>query len=125
MKSIHGVKEGVENRIIAALKESVSWQDALDRLATKRYTNAYLLRTLINILISNTYTAEDLQNDSVDFVNVLAIEKSKKDLLSRFNCKVVTKSVELPDGNLIKKADALYSSVTKNMPNFMQIISRD
>lgn len=124
LKNIHGVKEGVENRIIATLKDGVSWQDMLDKLATKRYTNAYLLRTLINILISNTYTADDLQNDSVDYVNVLAVEKNNKRLLSHFDCSAVTKSIELPDNSLIKKADNLYSSVTNNMLGCMQITSR-
>ena len=123
LPSIHGVKEGVENRIKNTLKDSVSWQDVLDKLSTKRYTNAYLLRTLTNILIANTYSADDLQNEEV-FANVLAVEKDSSDLLSCFNCEVITKSSKLPENCLIKRADSLYSSVFKNIPNRMQIINR-
>ncbi|MDE6372592.1 MAG: nucleotidyltransferase family protein, partial [Clostridia bacterium] len=124
LKNIHGVKEGVENRIITTLKESDCWQELVDKLATKRYTNSYLLRTLINILISNTFQAQDLQDQNIDFINVLAIEKNCKDLLSAFDCRVITKSSDLPNGSLIKRADILYSSVTKNIPQYMQIVSR-
>lgn len=124
LQNIHGVKEGVENRVKTALKESSSWQELIDKLSTKRYTNAYLLRTLINMLISNTYSANDLQNDNIHFVNVLAVEEKSKELLSCFDCNVITKSVELPDDCLIKRTDNLYSSVTKKMPNHMQIVRR-
>ena len=124
LQSIHGVKEGVENRIKTTLKESSSWRELTDKLSTKRYTNAYLLRTLINILISNTYQANDLQTDKIDFVNVLAVEENSKELLSAFDCNVITKSVKLPDDCLIKRADSLYSSVTKKMPTHMRIVSR-
>ncbi|MDE6275604.1 MAG: nucleotidyltransferase family protein, partial [Clostridia bacterium] len=124
LPSIHGVKEGVENRIKTTLKESVNWQDFVDKLSTKRYTNAYFLRTVINILLSNTYQAQNLQNDKIDFVNVLAVQEKSKDLLSAFNCDVITKSAEPPDNCLIRQADSLYSSVTKKIPNRMQIVSK-
>ena len=124
LKNIHGVKEGVENRIIAALKKSDCWQELVDKLATKRYTNAYLLRTLINILISNTFQAQDLQDQNIDFVNVLAVEKNSKDFLSAFDCRMITKSSDLPDGCLILRADNLYSSVRNNIPQYMQIVER-
>ncbi|MDE7209324.1 MAG: nucleotidyltransferase family protein, partial [Clostridia bacterium] len=124
LKNMHGIKEGVENRIIATLKESDCWQEFVNKLATKRYTNAYLLRTLINILISNTFQAQDLQDQNIDFVNVLAIEKNCKDLLSAFDCRVITKSSDLPDSSLILRADNLYSSVRNNIPQYMQIVER-
>ncbi len=124
LPAVHGVKEGIENRIVATLKSSASWQDMLDKLSTKRYTDAYLLRTLINILISNTYTADDLQYDAVDYVNVLAVEKNKRQLLSCFDCQVITKSIELQYDSLIKRADSVYSSVTENVADHMQIITR-
>ena len=124
LQNIHGVKEGVENRITATLKEISTWQELVDKLSTKRYTNSYLLRTLINIALSNTYQAQDLQNENIDFVNVLAIEVNSKDLLSLFDCNVITKSSELPNNCLIRQADNLYSSVTKKIPNYMQIVRR-
>ncbi|MDE5654906.1 MAG: nucleotidyltransferase family protein [Clostridia bacterium] len=124
LTAIHGVKEGIENRIISTLKSSVSWQELLEKLSTKRYTDAYLHRTLINKLLSNTYSAYDLQNDDVDYVNVLAVEKNKKHLLSCFDCQVITKSIKLHRDSLIKRSDSLYSSVTENIPDRTRIISR-
>lgn len=124
LRTIHGVKEGVENRITAAVKESHCRKGLLEKLATKRYTNAYFLRTLINVLISNTFQAHDLQKQEIDFVNALAVEKHSKDLLSAFDCRVITKSSDLPDNSLIKRADNLYSSVRNNIPQYMQIVER-
>ncbi|MDE6758339.1 MAG: nucleotidyltransferase family protein [Clostridia bacterium] len=121
---IHGVKEGVENRILKAAKTSASLNDFFDNVATKRYTNSYLARTVMNMLIGNTFTADELCKSDVEYVNVLAVEENSKDLLSKFKCSVNTKNSTLPPDSLILSADRLYSSIDHNFPSSMSIVKR-
>lgn len=124
-KSAHGVKEGIENRIYDCLNTSNDYDELLTQLATKRYTNAYLNRTLINIALANNYTAQELQNEDISFVNILAINKNAKDILSLFDCEVITKSFSLPSDCLIAKCDNLYSSIYFSPKyNAMQLVDR-
>lgn len=119
----HGVKEGIENRIFELLQSSDSYDELMTRLATKRYTNAYLMRTILNIVLGNNFTAEDLRAKDIDFVNILAIEEGAKDLLSLFKCKVISKSSDIKSNSLISRCDNLYSSIyTLPTQKGMQII---
>ncbi|MDE5548837.1 MAG: nucleotidyltransferase family protein, partial [Clostridia bacterium] len=124
MTKIHGVKEGIENRIANAVKTSKNLKDFFENLATKRYTNSYLARTVLNALIDNKLTADELISSDIDYVNVLAVEEKSKDLLSQFNCPINTKNSTLPTDSLILSADRLYSSVYHNLPNSMTIVKR-
>ena len=123
-ENVHGIKEGVENRISNAAKSSKNINDFFDNIATKRYTNSYLSRTVLNALIGNKFTVEKLSNDNIDFVNVLAVESNSKDLLSQFDCAVNTKNSTLLQDNLILSADRLYSSVNHNTQSNMLIVKR-
>ena len=119
----HGVKEGIENRIFELLQSSDSYDELMTRLATKRYTNAYLMRTILNIVLGNNFTAEDLRAKDIDFVNILAIEEGAKDLLSLFKCKVISKSSDIKSDSLMSRCDNLYSSIyTLPTQKGMQII---
>lgn len=122
LSKIHGVKEGLENRILSALKSSSDWDSLLSNLSAKRYTDAFLLRTLINSLLANTYDADDLENQEIQYVNALAVSQRGKALLSAFDCRVVTQTYRLPNDSLIPAADELYSAIMGNIPNHMQIV---
>ena len=124
LTNIHGVKEGVENRIVGALKTCEDIKDFFDNIATKRYTNSYLARTVMNMLIDNDCTAKELVENSLEYVNVLAVEENSKDLLSLFDCAVNTKNSALPIDSLILSADRLYSSIYGNIPSSMSIVKR-
>ncbi len=119
LSSIHGVKEGIENRITAALAQSRDKEELAEKLSTKRYTDSYLARTLINILLDNRFDAETLKKETPQFVNVLAVKENSKDILSAFKCRVNVKNSTLPNGSLIAAADRLYSSVRSNIPDVM------
>lgn len=119
LSAIHGVKEGIENRITAALAQSRDKEELAKNLSTKRYTDSYLARTLMNILLDNRFDAETLKKETPRFVNVLAVKENSKDILSAFKCRVNVKNSTLPDGSLIAAADRLYSSVRSNIPDVM------
>lgn len=123
--SAHGVKEGIENRISECIKTSRNYDELLSNLATKRYTNAYLMRTLLNIVLQNDYTAQQLANKDIEFVNVLAVAEDSKDVLSLFKNKVITRASALAKDCLISKCDNLYSSLfPETKDNAMRVVKR-
>ena len=81
IKSIHGLKEGIENRITECCKISCNLKDFLSQLQTKRYTLSYLQRTVANVLIDNKYSADDLINEQINYVNILAKQQIKKHII--------------------------------------------
>lgn len=124
LTKIHGVKEGIQNRIIKSLKSCADWQEFFASLTTKRYTDAYLRRTLLNILIDNVFRAEDLLCSPVNYVNILAMGQNGKDLLSAFKCDVKTRSSAISSDDPISVCDSLYSVLRGNFPKSMQIVNK-
>ena len=121
IKSIHGLKEGIENRITEYCKKSCNLKNFLSQLQTKRYTLSYLQRTVANILIDNKYSADDLINEQINYVNVLAVSAKSKSILNVFE-NPITNSMRLPADSLILNSDRLYSSVARNVPQHMLIV---
>lgn len=121
----HGVKEGIENRIYECIKTSRSYDELLSKLATKRYTNAYLTRTLLNIALENDNTASALADKDIEYVNVLAVAERSKDVLSLFRSKVITKASALEKNCLISRCDNLYSSLfPETEANSMRVVKK-
>ena len=124
LQTIHGVKEGIENRIKNAAAISVNLQEFWGNLRTKRYTDSYLSRTVTNMLLGNEYSTENLENEKIDHVNILAVEENSKALLSSFDCNVITKSSALPNDSLINSADRLYRAIYRKTGVAMAAIKR-
>ncbi len=51
---IHGMEEGLENRLKAAAQQARNFQQLLELCITKRYTNPRIKRTLLNLLLNLT-----------------------------------------------------------------------
>lgn len=120
----HGVKEGIENRIAEHLKTSSTFASLVSSVATKRYTDAYIRRTLLNIVLDNEYSARQLADSPVDHVNVLAIADDAKALLSQFACRVITKGAQTDGNSLSSKCDNLYAGMFKSSCDCMQIVKK-
>ncbi|KAB8138639.1 nucleotidyltransferase [Gracilibacillus oryzae] len=54
LKKIHGIKEGLENRIISSIREATDFQQLMRKMKTKRYTWTSLQRIFANILTNTT-----------------------------------------------------------------------
>ena len=130
LDKIFGMQEGLNNRFLNFLKESNSYDELLDKVSTKRYSRSTLNRALINALIDNTLTFQETIDRFPDYLNVLAIRKSKMNLLSLIELDLVTKPAELAklekdkhvDSALDKKASQLFKSIAYQYDNYMQII---
>ncbi|MDE6189821.1 MAG: nucleotidyltransferase family protein [Clostridia bacterium] len=124
LAGVHGVKEGVENRILNAINSSQNLREFYEKVATKRYTDSYIARTALNIILGNYISGELLELSAVKSVNILAVEENSKYLLSLFDCDVNTKNSTLEPNSMILVADRLYSSVYSNMPYSMITVKR-
>ncbi|MGP4040409.1 nucleotidyltransferase [Gracilibacillus sp. D59] len=82
--NIHGIKEGLENRIINTAKKAESFSDWMELLKTKRYTWTSLQRVFTHIL-TNTYSKEIdvfLAEKQPSAIRILAMSENGQHYLS-------------------------------------------
>ena len=131
LDKIFGMNEGLNNRFLNYLQKCNSYNEFIEQVKTKRYSESTLSRALINALIDNTFTFKDVIDHFPDYLNILAIRDSKKDLLSIIEADLVTKPAELAklekdkhvNSALDKKASQLFKSLSYEYDNYMQIIN--
>ncbi len=131
LDKIFGMNEGLNNRFLNYLQKYNSYNEFIEQVKTKRYSESTLSRALINALIDNTFTFKDVIDHFPDYLNILAIRDSKKDLLSIIEADLVTKPAELAklekdkhvNSTLDKKASQLFKSLSYEYDNYMQIIN--
>ncbi|SFM00266.1 Predicted nucleotidyltransferase [Gracilibacillus orientalis] len=82
--NIHGIKEGLENRIINTAKKAESFSEWMELLKTKRYTWTSLQRVFTHIL-TNTYASEIeayVTEKKPSAIRILAMSKNGQNYLS-------------------------------------------
>lgn len=80
LATILDVDEGLENRLIKAIKDSHTYEEFIEKIKTKRYTYNRLNRMCIHILIG--LTKED-HNPPLDYIKVLGFNKKGQDYLNK------------------------------------------
>ena len=85
LKKIPDCIEGLENKLKTALYDSFSVEQLLEKVNTKRYTDARIRRILINNLlnIDKTFVKKCLKTPL--YFRVLAVKKGKEKLLKELN----------------------------------------
>jgi len=82
--------EGLENRIKALMKDSLSFKELTNKIATKRYTNTRINRICLSAFlnIKEEFIRKCLKSDL--YLKVLAIKDKRMDLLSEIknSCKL-------------------------------------
>ena len=81
------VNEGLENRIVDAVKNYNSVEEIITAVKTKRYTHARLRRIMTCALLDIT---ESLQCTPIEYVRVLGFTNTGASLLKNCRIKVVT-----------------------------------
>ncbi|MFS0823724.1 nucleotidyltransferase [Bacillus sp. 1P02SD] len=93
LANIYEAEEGIENRLLAFISESTSFQDFMEKIKTKRYTWTRLQRLCVHIL-TNT-TKEQLkkinENPVATYIRLLGMSQKGQSFLNH-----VKKDVELP-----------------------------
>ena len=87
LKDIYEVTEGLENKIYNEVSESISYNDYIQNVKSKRYQLSKIKRILVNIILGIT---KDkflyLNNNECCYAHILAINPSKKsEILSLLN----------------------------------------
>lgn len=108
------VAEGIEYRIIDAVKSSVSLTEVFDKVKTKRYTHARIRRIILSLFLG--ITAEDV-NALPPYIRVLGLNDNGRAMLremkSRFFFPVIMKYSDVKLlGDNAKKLFALESAAT-------------
>lgn len=109
-----GASGGLANRIAATAHESGDIEEFFSLLATKKYTDARLRRTVYNCLFG--ITDADLRREP-DYTQVLALNSAGRELLSQIRktsrIPVVTKPADVPENSrqarLTDTADAYFT----------------
>ena len=100
MKNILDCTEGLENRIKALLKDSLTLDELIEKVTTKRYTETRIRRILIANLLG---ISEKLVFNCLDeplYAKVLAVNENSKDIIS-----LMAKNSSIPI--LTRKSDDL------------------
>lgn len=105
------MREGIENRIMQAVKTSKDLQELIEAVSTKRYPKARVQRHLMHILLAyDHWTNKAVQRLSVPYIRVLGFDDKGRALL-----KVMREKAGLP---LITKTGSLKSGYGKAVAAF-------
>lgn len=104
LSNIYGMVDGIDNRFISQLKNSSTLNEYIQNVKTKRYTQTAINRALLNALIENKNTQDSLINNSIDYLNILAIKESSKDLFGIIENELITKPSDYTQENKDRKS---------------------
>lgn len=134
LKNVSEVTEGLENKMKNAITHSISYDDFINSIKSKRYTMTKIKRMLNNILLN--IKKEDLmfaKNNSITYAHILSLGYKGKELLSLIsknsNIDIITKINDNILNNLnddIRKylnLDILASNIYYTLSN--EIINKD
>lgn len=109
-KNILGVKEGIENRIDNLIDQAINYSNLVNLTSTKRYTQNYLKRLFLNIILSIPE-----QSQKIDYLRILGFnakgEAYIKKLPKDIKTNIITTFKNSSDENvkIELKATKLYS----------------
>lgn len=130
LSEIHGMEEGLENRLKTAAQQATNFDQLLELCITKRYTNPRIKRTLLNLLLNLTKKQyEDMElYKGAQYVRVLGfnqngqayLNKIKKEISVPLITKIPRKRSLLLDFDLI--ANSIYNIGIDNYEEITEYI---
>ena len=104
------VDEGIEGRIIDNITKSVTYEELIQNIKTKRYTYNKISRMLLHILTS--FTKEEASNIDIDYIRVLGFTTKGQEYLSKIKKNITIPIITGYKKNISKVLDIEYR-VTK------------
>lgn len=83
LQAIHGIKEGIENRIYQAAEQADNFEDFIQRIKTKRYTWTSLQRIFSHILTNTSKNEMDHLRKQSPEVRILGMNQTGRSYLNR------------------------------------------
>ncbi len=109
---IFDVSEGIENRIILASQTAKSFNDLINKVNTKRYTDAKIRRIILSSLLGLN---SSLSKSDPCYIRVLGATKTGFELLkkikSKSNVNIITKTADFKEKNLMFEKDILSTDI--------------
>ena len=110
--SLYGFREGIENRLIRAAKQSSSLTELLEFMATKRYQTSRIRRLLIYLLLDiKTHTMHAFTKAGPGYARILALNMRGSKLLhacaAHSKCPLITKTTSFLPRDKYCRAEAL------------------
>lgn len=105
LSGIHGMREGLENRIFEAAQHAGNLKDLLDAIKCKRYTMAAIRRAVCACLLGMTKELAD-RTPMPPYARVLGLKKSAAPLLRQAKLldriPIITKAADAPENECLK-----------------------
>ena len=126
-KNLYGMPDGLLQRIVSAAKSENDVDALLEKVKTKKYTNAAIRRAIIYALLN---TLEKGVKEAPLFTRLMGANEKGREALSSVCFSIITRSSDiknLPSDareqlEIVKKADLLYSLCDENERRFSPII---
>ncbi len=83
LNSLYEIEEGIENRMIDAVRHSTNFGEFMDRLKTKRYTWTRLQRMLLHILTNTTKEEMAQRHRSPTYIRLLGMNRKGREFLNK------------------------------------------
>ncbi len=119
LKNIAEVTEGLENRILKAIKVASSYDDLCEKIKSKRYTMAKIKRILLSVLLDFDNNLSKDGINELSYANALAVSYGSEKLLKGNTDFIIAKSErDIPIKDKFfeyeNKADMLYATITNS-----------
>ncbi|RCW70816.1 nucleotidyltransferase [Saliterribacillus persicus] len=89
LKSIHGMKEGIENKMKVAMRSATTFSEWMNLIKSKRYTWTSLQRIAANILTTTKKTeVAQLIEEEVPSIRLLAMNNKGREYLHAYKKKI-------------------------------------
>lgn len=90
LQSIYEIEEGIEHRLLNSIKDSLSFEDFLSKVKTKRYTRTRLQRMCVHIL-TNTQKSDMNKSPLINYLRLLGMSQTGRQYI-----KYVKKDMSVP-----------------------------
>ena len=107
INKVRDVKEGLDNKILKEISNSVSLQDLIMKTKSKRYTYTRITRILTYFFIGlNKYNTQEIDNKTTTYIRTIAFNstgsKILKEIKKKENIKIITKLPKNIDDDKLK-----------------------
>ena len=118
LRSIYGISEGIENRLMRALRMAETYEDLLTLVSTKRYPKSRIGRLVIHLLLRlQKVQTEEFDHAGCLYIRPLVFNKRGKILLRR-----IKKNSPLPI--ITRTAEVLSSDVRARSPATLSLLQQ-
>ncbi|WP_339063399.1 nucleotidyltransferase [Tepidibacillus marianensis] len=108
LKTIHGMVEGLENRLKKSAVQSITYNEFISSVKTKRYTQAKIQRVLLHLLLNLTKERiDEMQvNNGPQYIRILGLNQKGRAYLNE-----IKHNVNIP----------LITNVVRSRPNMLDL----